>query len=374
MPTQPIVVVGGGPAGSTTALLLAQRGAQVVLLDGARFPRRKACAEYISPGGARLLAELGLDLTGHGRRLRGMEIYGPSGACHAVKYSDPDGQARLGLSIDRFVLDAALLNLARAHGVEVREGCRVSGVVTDQRRVTGVRLMDSNVVKAELVIGADGIHSVVARTAGPPLGTYWPRRLGLVAHYRGVPWPEPFGQLRVGHSGYVGVAPLDDDGLVTVGLVTPLTKRPATFDAALADYPPLVRRLAAGQRLEPLLGIGPLARRVRACQGPGYLLVGDAAGFFDPFTGEGIYRALRGAQLAATAIADDVDYAQLRRRAFATKERLTMVIQLFVQSPPLLELALRRFQRRPVLARQLGNVLGDLEPARLSLVWHLLRP
>src|SRR6266511_2868722 len=374
MRTELIVVVGGGPAGSATALLLAQRGARVVLLDRARFPRRKACAEYISPGGASILRTLGMDLTAKGRWLRGMEIHAPSGACHVVEYRDRHGETQRGLSIDRFVLDAALLDLARSHGVAVREGCRVSGLVMRAGRVNGVRLADGTHLLADLVISADGTHSVVARAAGPPLRTYWPRRLGLVAHYRGVAWAEPFGQMRVGHNGYAGVAPLDDDGLLTVGLVTPLTKRPLTFDAALARYPELAQRLAAGQRVEPILGIGPLARRVRACQGPGYVLVGDAAGFFDPFTGEGIYRALRGAQLAASGIADGLNYTLERRRAFAAKERLTTVIQLFVQSPPLLELSLRRLARRPRLAHQLGNVLGDLEPARLSLVWQLLRP
>jgi len=103
-------------------------------------------------------------------------------------------------------------------------------------------------------------------------------------------------------------------------------------------------------------------------------LVGDAAGFFDPFTGEGIFRALRSAQLAIKYIDDPHGYSCARNGAFQAKERLTQVIQVFVQTPPLLELAVRRLNQRPAIAAELGNMLGDLEPAHLGVVWRLLGP
>jgi flavin-dependent dehydrogenase len=376
----PIVVVGGGPAGSTTATLLARRGANVVLFDSARFPRRKACAEYVSPGGAAILAQLGLDLRDRGRWLRGMEIRAPSGACHALEYR---GGRQLGLSIARVELDTALLDLAKESGVDVREGCRVASVITASERatgardaghrVTGVKLATGGEQHADFVIGADGMHSVVARAAGKPLRPYWPRRIGLVAHYAGVAWPEAHGQMWVSSHGYVGVAPLDNHGLLSVGLVGPLHS--THFDAALAaHYPQLAHRLSVGRQQGPIIGIGPLRRRTRATAGTGYLLVGDAAGFFDPFTGEGIYRALKGAQLAAASLTDDLDYTRLRKRAFAAKAQLTVVIQVFVHQPRLLDLALRRLRQRPRVAERLGNMLGDLEPASLDVVWQLLRP
>jgi flavin-dependent dehydrogenase len=120
-----------------------------------------------------------------------------------------------------------------------------------------------------------------------------------------------------------------------------------------------------------VIGIGPLARRVRQPAGAGYALVGDAAGFFDPFTGEGIFRALRSAQLLA---ASPNTYARDRRQAFSAKGRLVALIQLFVQSPRLMNFAIRRLQGRPPVARELGSVLGDLQPARLDLAWRLLGP
>ncbi|HET6315089.1 MAG TPA: NAD(P)/FAD-dependent oxidoreductase [Chloroflexota bacterium] len=384
------VVVGGGPAGSSTARELARQGHEVLLLDAARFPRRKACAEYISPGGAAILERLGVfEILGNrnaGRWLDGMTIRAPSGATHLVDYRDTRGDPRRGLSIARTCLDAALVRLAKASGVTVREGCRVSSVLADGDRVRGVRLVSGQEIKARLVIGADGLHSVVARAAGPPLRVVWPRRLGLVAHLDGIEWPERSGQLLVGQHGYVGVAPLDEHGLLTVGLVRPLkgARGPAgnLFAAELSQYGDLAARLARGQRAETVMGIGPLARRVRACAGAGWLLVGDAAGFFDPFTGEGIFRALRGAELAAayshgvlsTDCERPVEYARQRQRAFAAKERLTAIIQVFVQCPRLLDLAIRRLEQRPAVARQLGDMLGDLAPARLGVVAHLLSP
>jgi geranylgeranyl reductase family protein len=383
-----VIVVGAGPAGSATAIHLVQRGHDVLLLDAARFPRRKACAEYLSPGGAAILERLGaLDVLGSnaGRWLEGMTIRTPAGTSHLVDYRGPDGRPRHGLAIARTCLDATLVQLARRAGATVREGCRVRSVTLSDERVSGVELASGETLRARLIVGADGLHSVVARAAGPPLPVRWPRRLGLVAHLQGVPWPEPAGEMRVGKRGYVGVAPLDGQGLLTVGLVRRLPARgqPAVlFDDGLAEHPQLAARLRSARRVEPVIGIGPMARRVRASAGHGYVLVGDAAGFFDPFTGEGIFRALRGAEIAATyahqVLSSDAEdlhsYGRARHRAFAAKEQLTAIIQAFVQTPTLLELAVRRLQERPRVARELGNMLGDLTPARLRVVARLLAP
>jgi geranylgeranyl reductase family protein len=375
-----VVVVGAGPAGSTTAMLLARRGHNVTLFDKARFPRPKACAEYLSPGGVRLLQELGVD-TGGGRWLRGMQIIAPNGGRHLAEY----GGGSRALSIRRTVLDARLLHVARDHGVDVREGQRVEGIVQEGGAVRGV-VVRGKEMRAACVVAADGLNSMVVRALRVRRNVVWPPRLGLVAHLRGVAWPEDVGQMWIGPRTYVGVAPVGDN-VLTLGLVRDVPRgRLGASDTALRDgldpFPELGRRVAGAEILEPVQGVGPLAQSVRATSGRGWLLVGDAAGFFDPLTGEGLFRALKGAHLAADAVdrhlGGDVralqKYQLARRQAFAAKERLTALIQVFVRVPGLMNSVVARLQQRPAIAGRLARVLGDLEPAGTGDVWALLRP
>jgi flavin-dependent dehydrogenase len=372
-----VIVVGAGPAGSTAAAKFAEQGRRVLLVDAAFFPRAKPCAEYISPGAVTILERLrALDRLHARRWLRGMQLQAPGGARHLVSYQAGDGMQRYGLSVARLTLDSILLTIARERGAEVREGFRVRDLWRDDARVGGIVGTSGERLAAGLVVGADGLHSVVARGLGARRPVIWPRRLGLVAHFEGVDWPEDYGRMLVGRHGYLGMAPLDDSGLVTVGLVQSLPRGhlgppAAALQAALADFPELAARLSKGRRATQVAGMGPLATRVSACAGPGYALIGDAAGFFDPFTGEGIFRALRSAELLTKC---PERYAANRARAFAAKERLVALIQLFVQSPRLMDFAIQRLATRPAVARELGCALGDLEPARLGLAWRLLGP
>jgi flavin-dependent dehydrogenase len=361
----------------------------VVLVDRARFPRSKPCAEYASPGTVALLERLGVDLDG-GRRLRGMELVAPNGSRHLLQY----GQRAEALSIQRAELDTRLLRLACEAGVDVREQHRADQPLLSAGAVRGVLVRDPvgrlTQLKAEVVVGADGLNSMLVRALGLRRRGVWPARLGLVAHLRGGAWPEEFGQMWVGLRSYVGVAPVADD-LLTVGLVTALPHRrmgraaEALF-AKLQEFPGLRRRLAEGELADTVQGRGPLAHTVRATSGPGFFLVGDAAGFFDPFTGEGLFRALRGAELAAEAVHGLLNgdghavaaYEAARRRVFGPKERLTALIQVFVRVPALMNYAVARLQQRPLFAQQLGLVLGDLEPAETAsqpgFLWSLLKP
>jgi flavin-dependent dehydrogenase len=375
-----IVVVGAGPAGSASAALFAGQGRRVLLVDKAHFPRPKACAEYVSPGGVAILERLGalarIESTGKRRWLRGMALVAPSGRAHLAECRAADGQPRRGLSVARLVLDHSLLDVAAARGATVRQGFVVREVLEDAGRVRGVVGEDGQRIRADLVVGADGLHSVVARRLRLARTAPWPRRLGLIAHYAGVDWPEDFGQILVGRLGYVGAAPLDHDGLVTVGLVRRMpTARlgppAAALAAGLATYPGLASRLNGSRLSGPVTGTGPLARRVRRVAGPGFALVGDAAGFFDPFTGEGIYRALRGAELLASA---PERYARARAVAFGAKERLVLLLQVLVQAPRLTEFAVGRLRSRAAVAAELANMVGDLQPARPDVLWRLLGP
>jgi len=370
------IVVGAGPAGSATACLLAKRGQRVLLVDRARFPRPKPCAEYVSPGAVGILERLGALSQGDlGRWLDGMRIIAPSQAACLLTY----GSRRAALSVPRLRLDSVLLGCATRAGAELREGYGVRGLLRndEQSCVRGVVGADGARIEAQLVVGADGLHSVVARDLRLRRPRHWPRRLGLTMHIEGVDWCERHGQMWVGRHGYAGVAPLDDDGLVSVGVVSAIPSGHLgdpkhAFWRVVRQFPQLEHRLARGRCASAPRGVGPLATRVRRCAGDGFALVGDAAGFFDPFTGEGIFRALRGAELLAAY--GPRQYAAARMRAFRPKEQLTALVQVFVQRPRLMELAVKRLQRRPVLARRLADMLGDLEPASLDVAWRLLAP
>jgi menaquinone-9 beta-reductase len=391
-----VVVVGAGPAGAACALLLARAGFAVVLADKAHFPRPKPCGEYTSPAVAGVLGRLGLraavDAAG-ACWLRGMRLYAPDGSAWLVDYAS---QGQRALAIPRATLDHVLVEAAARAGARLVEGYRVEQLQMERAAVVGVRGRVGNTplaVPARLVVGADGLHSVVARALGVGATLPWPQRLGLVAHYDG-PRLGGYGEMYVGRRGYCGLAPVGD-GRVNVGIVVDLPRRgdglsaAARFEHALAGIPGAARRLAGARRVSAIGGRGPLARRARRLSGPGWLLVGDAASFLDPFTGDGVYEALRGAELAAAVAAralaaGDVSaralapYARLQRQVFGAKRRLGWLLQLFVHQPALFAYALRRLEARPAASGPLSAALGDYGDAGAALqlpsLWRVLRP
>jgi flavin-dependent dehydrogenase len=367
-----VIVVGAGPAGSTTAALLAGAGRDVLVLDKATFPREKACAEFLSPGVEDVLARVG-SLARVERvapaRPPGIEIRRGDDR-HLVLYEN-----RRALGVRRSVFDAALLEHAVAEGARLLHA-RATRALVEDGRVTGVEVRHEGVerrLRASLVVGADGLHSVVARSLALDLPPRWPHRLGLVARY-GVGTPLGAAEMHVGARAYCGLTPVDG-GLVTASLVVGLGAKPSGmassrfFDLGLSRLTGVGGALDGAVRIGPVRGLGPLARRVRRTAGRGFVLVGDAAGFLDPFTGEGVYRAVAGAELAAAAIdralrtpeRHALDYERMRAAAFRDKERLCLLIQAVLASGPVFGGALRRLGRCPATAHLLSGMLGDYE-------------
>ncbi len=400
MPDAEAIVVGGGPAGSALATSLAEAGHRVLLLDKASFPRHKACSEYINPAAAELLGKMGvLDevILAGAHRMDAMIVHAPNGHMFTANFAKADpGRAALGLS--RYRLDHLLLERAKAAGVEVCERAHVREVVQQRGRVVGVEATingSRELLRSPLVIGADGHNSVIGRGLELDVPLRWPRKTGFVAHYRGVRDLGMFGEMHVGRQAYVGLAPLED-GLTNVAVVANVRAVEARtgsidefFSASLRSIPAVARKLDGAEQVGGIRGVGSMARRARRTIGDGFLLVGDAASFLDPFTGEGIYEALRGAAIAApvahaaltsgdTSAAALDGYRIARRRTFTAKREVCWIVQGFINMPPLMNYVTDRLAQREELGLTLSGVLGNFRPATDALspifLARLLRP
>ncbi|GGQ89551.1 NAD(P)/FAD-dependent oxidoreductase [Streptomyces flaveolus] len=273
-----VLIVGGGPAGLATALHAARAGLDTVVAEPRPTPVDKACGEGLMPGAVRALGALGLEVPGH--PVTGIRyIQGPRQVQAAFRQGPGLGVRRTRLHgvLHRAVVDAGVPVLPLKVG-EVRQ---------DATSVT----VPGTGLRARWLVAADGLHSPLRRSLGLEVRTSTAPRYGLRRHYAVPPWSS-YVEVHWGPYGEAYVTPL---GPALVGVAL-LTARRAPFGTQLEGFPELVARLPAEAAVTPVRGAGPLRRRARTRRYGRVLLVGDAAGYTDALTGEGVSLALAGAE------------------------------------------------------------------------------
>ena len=392
-----LLIAGAGPAGAALAQSAARGGCRVLLVDRAAFPRSKPCAEYLSPKTLSCLDGLGVTsrLGAHEpATIEGMRIVPEGSPGFVGRFTEPEPHGfptGKGLALPREVLDHEIAAAAVRGGAEFlpetlletfeNEGGRISATLRSGRSRRRIR--------ARLLVGADGLHSRIARRIGARRHGRL-RRFGFVTHFENVQGMRKLGEMHVRPEAYVGLAPVGK-GITNVSLVVDLDRTPpihhplSFFRSMIARFGEVGERLAHARRTSPISPVGPFARRSTTAVHDRILLVGDAADFYDPFTGEGIYAALRGAELAWSVLRDRVGadrllgtdlraYDRARRHAFGAKWAVERIIAWLIRTPALFPRVAHRLRTKPELADLIVGITGGpVPPSRMLQPTFLFR-
>ena len=397
------IIVGSGPAGTGVATWLAREGFAVALLDRAKFPRDKACGEFLTPKACELLDDLGVwNAAQHfANPVRHTLLCAKNGE---TAQHMPADKAPVGYGMRRVMLDNLLLENARHRGVSVRERFAVRSLLRkdgdENGAVVGIvgrnENGESETLRAPLVIGADGSHSLVARQLNLVRAIPRLQRVAIVSHWRDIPGACDAIEMRASGPIVSGLGFPGPDKSANLTFVLPtalasrLAGRPVEFIAELLEthFPDLAARLSSAQIEPQIKTIGCFGHRCKPAIADGALLVGDAATFIDPFTGEGVYFALRGASIVAEVAAKALRAGDTSRAALAAYPRkrselarrylLLDLVQNAVRTPAVFAQIVSRLALRPAATEHLLAILGDMRPPAAALhpafLWKLLAP
>jgi flavin-dependent dehydrogenase len=367
-----LVIVGGGPAGLATALGARRAGFSVTVLERFHPVLDKACGEGLMPDAAAHLRSLGVEL-------------GPGEAFpfRGIRYVD--GQAAAegtfpgagGLGVRRLVLHRALIRSAEAAGVRLLWGTGARGLAPGPSGTYAGVETDEGVIPARWIVGADGLLSRVRRWAGLEKRPGFFRRFGVRRHYTLEPWTDCV-EVHWGPGCEAYVTPVGPD-LVGVAMLWSGAK--AGFDDLLKRFPTLEERLAGAPIASRDRGAGPLHQRVRSVYRANLALVGDAAGYLDAITGEGLAVALHQSQALVEALRQGslAGYSAASRRIHRLPDGMTSLMLFLERRPWLRARAIRALAAEPGLFSLLLGIHGRLLPARslgldgaLRLAWRLV--
>ncbi len=387
-----VLIIGAGPAGSALARQLASSGCAVVIADKKDFPRAKPCGEFLSPQCQPLLAELGLpsllaNLDSHS--VTGMRIHGGSAIATGKFRQLAKTQAPAnGFAIRREVFDHALLQAAEQQGARALLRHNFQHLIrSSDGRILGAALTtpdgESKTCHARWVIGADGVHSRVARDLGVQRQIEWLQQFALVTHFDGVEAMDT-AEVHLLRGGFFAATTVDG-ARFSLNLVLPKQalklRGERSWDefasSHMAIAPHLQERLRTATRTRPWRGTGPFAFATTTATVPGAALVGDAAGYVDPMTGEGIYFALFCAKALGTAIRSALDapehearamakYRQTRSRELNARLCGTKALQRGLRSPWVVRRFLGTIRKWPTIADLVVTLSGDtIHPRQL---------
>ncbi|MFO0595682.1 MAG: NAD(P)/FAD-dependent oxidoreductase [Myxococcaceae bacterium] len=356
-----VAVIGGGPAGLATAIGAATRGLSVSVFDKQAWPIDKACGEGLMPSGLSALERLGA--------LKHLDL-AESAPFESITYVQEDGTRAVGalpppggLGVRRLALSSALRARAAEVGVKLRETTGVRG----HRHVEGgVELeLDSERVVAKVLVGADGLNSLTRQREGLSGPVADSRRFGLRRHVRVAPWAKTVEvHFSAGVEAYVTPA-----GRKRVGIAflweAAAAPEDVSFEALLSRFAPLKERVGAAEFDSSARGAGPLLQHVKRRAANRVALIGDAAGYVDAITGEGLTQALEGAEALAAALPEVISrdgaveafsaWETTMEKSFTRYARLANSVLFLARRPALRRAAVVALSKSPAL---FGQVLA----------------
>jgi len=358
-----VAVVGAGPAGTAAALFAARRGYRVIVVDKQAFPRDKPCGEGLMPGGRPVLRELELEdaiVSGGAPPLHGIQFGLAGQPPVAVPFPEHGGE-RAGLGIRRLAFDARLVD---ALGHESRIQFCPQTEARDIRPADGgsARVITAaGEIRARVVAVADGLRSPFRHRLGWTVGPRPPHRYGVVAHWTMDAPVDPWVRITFDRGLEVYEGPVAGNQRMVALLC--YQDRMGEFAGRLeARYREIAQTLRPALRNADLVGpvcaVGPFWYRASTLAQGGVFLLGDAAGFTDPITGEGVAAGLRQGRAFAAALESPNPerlYRQAHRRLTTDPRRVAALFLRLSRTPALVERAMRSHQRSP---QTLTTLLG----------------